>query len=332
MSTQLPDATEDVSSESSESFPADEGRGHTQLHLTREKASHTGYSINSEHEWWCRVCNARITVTPDMLEAGHQKACPRRDDDLPCDGSLSGRLARVCPQCGLEGGDHLDDCPKEDWTCPTCEADDYGSKRALRTHHTKVHSERLRTRQCTHCQTKFAPKGDQQYCSLDCVAESRSTREVRTCDWCEDSFEAKESSDQLFCSRQCAALSKGVDMRVSEPKDCEQCGEEFYRHPSVDGPYCSLECYHATGREERTCEYCTDTFECERNSDQQYCSHSCANAATGESRRKGKEKTCEYCGESFYRPPSANGSYCDRECYVDDRRSGSDSDSEGGAA
>lgn len=227
-------------------FPPDAGRGHDRLHLTRTEFNNNDYGINSLVEWFCRVCHARVTVTPDMLEVGHLPACPRRDSSLPYNGTVGGRVARSCPRCGQEGGEHLDACPKDGWTCPECEDDGFVSQKGLRSHYAQVHGESLRTRKCQNCQAMFAPgEGSQKYCSQECYHEGREKTVTRGCEWCGETFDTIPSRNRRFCSFECSQIGTGRERRSGEERECEYCGDTFYRRPADSGPYCSPECFHA---------------------------------------------------------------------------------------
>lgn len=57
------------------------------MHLTkRTPENHQAFGINSPREFYCRSCGARITVTPEGLEAGHRSGdserCPYRPEEF----------------------------------------------------------------------------------------------------------------------------------------------------------------------------------------------------------------------------------------------------------
>ena len=262
-----------------------DGRGHDRLHLTRESEKDwQEYGISKPSEWYCRVCRARVSVTPDRVEVGHQPECPRRPEHLGRHTDVGGRTACVCPRCGEPDGEHLSECPKTEWACPTCEADGYSSQTNLKVHHSKAHGEKLRTSVCPHCNGPFAPRpGGQTYCSPDCAKKSRRNREERHCDLCGGSYECVPSSPQRYCGHSCevTALTK------RETRHCDQCGGPYEAVPSSDQRYCSPSCSSESQkkREERYCDECGGPYEVIPSSDQRYCSPSCSRKARRGTRR-----------------------------------------------
>lgn len=227
------------------------GRGHDRLHLTDESTPSRSVAINKPSEWWCRVCGARVTVTPDMDEVGHGYGCPRRPEKFAKNVAPTGQVARACPQCGELDGEHLDACSFEGYACPTCERDGFKSRRGMRYHHTTKHGERLKTRRCAGCQGFFAPdEQSDKFCEPDCYHASRFERVESECEECGDTIVDIPSRDRRFCSPACGSRGTADERRTGSWLVCDHCGEDFYRRPSDAGPYCSPECVHASLRNE----------------------------------------------------------------------------------
>lgn len=304
-------------------FPPDEGHGSDRLHLTRKATWTRQHGINSTSEWYCRVCHSRVTVTPDLLEAGHSHGCPHRDDSLPRDIPIRGRPARVCPACGQSGDDHLDACSKEGHVCPTCRDDGFVSKATMKQHHTLVHGKELREHRCASCQRYFKSDRDQKYCCYECYSDSRGPSSVDSeCESCGETFSAANWRNQRFCSMECAEAEGYGAGRPGDYVNCAHCGEQFYRKPSSDAVYCGRECSNEGRRERevRTCPVCEGEFETTLSQDRTYCSRDCYETDT----RTKETRQCKNCGEPYQTIPSKDAKFCGRSCYMDYRRNGGD--------
>lgn len=124
----------------------------------------------------------------------------------------------------------------------------------------------------------------------------RKERYPRTCLRCERQF-ASRFSEQLYCSRSCAARGPRPNRRRSqaEPRQCP-CGTVFV--PSAPRVrFCSMACGQKFGGviREVTCAHCSATF-ATKVSFQRCCSTRCQLAA----RRQRTVRTCEFCGGDYH--------------------------------
>ncbi|MFB1066484.1 hypothetical protein [Natrinema sp. H-ect4] len=127
--------------------------------------------------------------------------------------------------------------------CPTCDRDDFDSKKGLRIHHSKAHGESIRnTTTCDHCGGEFeSPRNAPgKYCSRKCMGLARRNRVTLECETCGTELEVpKSEADRRFCSQDCRAegLSKDDDLR-----SCEVCGRTFSVEPHKPTRLCSRAC------------------------------------------------------------------------------------------
>lgn len=313
----------------SDQFPTDEGRGADRVHLGRVAYNNNSFGITHVHEWYCRVCASRVTVTPDYLEAGHASGCPNRPASCPGYNEINVDYARLCPVCGVGNGEHEDPCPHEGWTCPVCETDGFESEKSVRLHHSHAHGEPIKTRRCDYCHAEFSPgRESQQYCGPSCAAkavgEQRRSGTYSTCEYCGGEFYQTASEGKQYCDNTCwaNAIRKSPDEK-EDTRECENCGDIFTVPSHRETSYCGHDCAMQARRQRdvRSCQQCGDEFECQPASDQQFCSQFCGAQAVAEGRRDGTTKACATCGDEFYQKPSEDRSYCGRECYYESMRS-----------
>lgn len=92
-----------------------------------------------------------------------------------------------------------------------------------------------------------------KYCSKECAYDARrhgpKLPTERTCEWCGSVFSAGASSDQRFCSRECASAKLKDDHR--DERSCERCGETFVVTTGDDKRFCSIPCANNFNGKER---------------------------------------------------------------------------------
>lgn len=138
-----------------------------------------------------------------------------------------------------EPNSDTDTSDKEVTECPTCGRTDFKSNRGMRMHHAKMHNESLSKVEfeCDYCSEKFTrplawirkDSGIGGYCSEECRDIDKDmgirNRETRNCDACGGEFEVVPSSEQRFCTLECAYGNRSKD--IAHTKDCPICGDEF---------------------------------------------------------------------------------------------------------
>lgn len=103
---------------------------------------------------------------------------------------------------------------------------------------------------CIACGKKFwrrNMRSSQNYCSRECAANGRSTRETMTCDYCGEKTHKCKSNiknyKKHFCSIECANKHQG---RNKINFTCKTCGNEFKwsksRIKDHNPKYCSIKC------------------------------------------------------------------------------------------
>lgn len=134
------------------------------------------------------------------------------------------------------------------------------------------------------------------------------------CKWCKNSFEAKSSSNRIYCSNLCYSLSSKIHKFVI----CKNCHKEF-ELPRAHKPqdYCSISCKGEAKRKTKKieCRNCGKAFEINwQGSKRIYCSLECNNKA----KDTRIEVNCATCGKSYLARPRdlENGldKYCSVEC------------------
>lgn len=105
------------------------------------------------------------------------------------------------------------DASDKEFSCPTCDREDFESRKGMRMHHAKVHGESLRhvTVVCENCGDAFEKEphhvenSERHYCSKQCQSEYLSQKVDVECLNCGDIFERSPSGvrNRNFCSRSC---------------------------------------------------------------------------------------------------------------------------------
>lgn len=130
------------------------------------------------------------------------------------------------------------------------------------------------------------------------------------CKHCNKNFVDKKHPDKIFCSKQCASISR----RTIPIKICPTCKNEF-RKPTI---YCSRHCtpnkIFASRKGKTLSKYKTHCIVCNKefftipSANQKTCSKSCWAIA----RTRKKTKVCKICNKSF---KTINQIFCSRKCY-----------------
>lgn len=129
------------------------------------------------------------------------------------------RVSLVCDKCGNAFDRTRSQVQDKNYCCWDCFID------------TRKASDKSYTKICGTCGTEFTRKHDkgQQYCSVQCGAEARSTYEMKSCKECGEQFKATVNRKK-FCSREC----KHKFDRKRQPRiavNCESCGTIAHKHP-----------------------------------------------------------------------------------------------------
>ena len=126
---------------------------------------------------------------------------------------------------------------------PDCESEPFGSERAMKIHHSRVHGESLiEMRECQRCGEEFRPRHDSdegKFCSRECQSKSARKRVEKECQHCGEMFSAvaSEAKGRKYCSKKCGYQSQ--TKRIT--KTCP-CGITFETLESKDREACSWAC------------------------------------------------------------------------------------------
>lgn len=214
--------------------------------------------------------------------------------------------------------------------CPSCDRDDFGTERALNTHHAKSHGESLMSQDvpCENCGEMVTKarheieSAEHHFCSTECHFEWLNETGARggenhpnwnggmievPCDWCGSTLERTphrvQRCDHFFCGDECKGSWQSENLT----------GENSPVY----------------AREVVTCDWCEDAFELrqyelERGS--RFCSEDCYDDWQRENVPKGKDHPqysrvaveCDWCGEETLRKPASlregQRTFCDTEC------------------
>ncbi len=154
----------------------------------------------------------------------------------------------------------------DDHICPTC-GQPFSSRRGLGVHHSIVHGERLRNRECDHCGDVFYSEYEKKYCSEACLTEAapyagernpnyRGGKTKTTCRICGTAFEYYPSEKRgLYCSECVTTEQWRTPPSIDGPRnprwsggrrttECDVCGDVVERYPSNIGDVvlCGEEC------------------------------------------------------------------------------------------
>jgi len=129
---------------------------------------------------------------------------------------------------------------------------------------------------CVHCGKEFVyyksvSRG--KFCSDDC---RKAEKVFRTCKLCGKEFRAFKSITKKYCSPECYAKSREVQIA----RVCKTCGRTYTTEPSRNKIYCSKECTK-TKRIIRNCKECGNEFTVTQYiidiGEGHFCSRSCRN-------------------------------------------------------
>ena len=126
---------------------------------------------------------------------------------------------------GKGSADGSTDAADKEFSCPTCDRDDFKSQSGVKIHHSKIHN------------------------------ESIAGVEV-SCAWCDKTLRRRkyrvEGNDNQFCDESCQGQYYQNCMKPSEAprweggkemRDCEICGKGFETHPGRETRFCSRKCH-----------------------------------------------------------------------------------------
>lgn len=122
--------------------------------------------------------------------------------------------------------------------CPTCDRDNFKSKRGMKLHHSMVHGKSIAmsTVECDNCGDCFTEednkveKYDKHFCSNICQGEHKSktqTSEIQ-CDNCKSLFKIKNNrinKEENFCSRSCSGEYR--TKQSTSTVECDECDALF---------------------------------------------------------------------------------------------------------
>jgi len=180
------------------------------------------------------------------------------------------------------------------------------------------------TIKCAQCGEEFTDYKyrERKYCSKDCFLEAKRNSRELDCEWCGETFTAKESRQNArFCSKSCRAKSQW-ERGVFEIKS----GED---HPLYQGPV-SVECWTCNKGFEVSRGYYNQAQK--RDQERFYCSKECRSKGRSQRYRRENnpnykdgniELVCDFCGKTFERPyweyrqaiaRNQENYYCSYEC------------------
>jgi 5-methylcytosine-specific restriction endonuclease McrA len=160
--------------------------------------------------------------------------------------------------------------------CPTCERDDFASRRGILRHHAVTHGCKIRVRlNCDFCGSVFCRKpshvDDSRFCSKDCKDEWESKnlsgdnahawkgKVDIECQSCGEVFQVRKhrESRARFCSKDCRynwlsnQTGEQNPLYDSVENECEVCGSnyEVAKNRANESRFCSHECYHQWQRQ-----------------------------------------------------------------------------------
>lgn len=194
-------------------------------------------------------------------------------------------------------------------------------------------------KKCLQCGVEFEVKhsfikiGGGKYCSIKCVAKSKTTRIKKKCLQCNIEFEVYPSDIKRGRGKYCSMVCRVKSRTTRIKKICPQCGIKFENNISADRKYCSRECGYNSPTSstksksfsksrapkiEKKCPQCGVKFKVNpsaiKRGQGKHCSRECASMA----RTTRIKKKCLQCGIEFEICPShikkGGGKYCSRIC------------------
>ena len=132
------------------------------------------------------------------------------------------------------------------------------------------------------------------------------------CTCCGNTFLKRAEAKNIYCSKQCAGISRKKMAPKTHHHICAYCGKDFETIKNYS-KYCSKGCFAKSLVKNKAaiCEYCGKPFEKTR-AGKKYCSTICSAKA----RKTGSVYKCETCGADVYRTPTTKKThvFCRREC------------------